>query len=617
MLWGPWPLVPATSRTLAQTSPRACIGRSLPRCRQSALHADFGQISQRCRLHQSSTSATSSASPPPRLRSRQTLGLAGLLGGATLLYYQYEPFRHPVQAVARCGLAGFTGIVVGVDYKWSLYKKPDPKLDPALRKAQGLPCDADTMRQWQDAVAEYEQRKSQVHRRSAQRVLKSLMVLGGIYIKLGQHLSAMNYILPREWTSTMTPLQDRCPETSLEDIDQLLRADLGASMDDLFTEFDPLPLGIASLAQVHRAVLRSNGREVAVKIQHPYLDEFAKVDMDAVSFILRWASRLFPEFQFGWLSEEMNVSLPQELDFVRERQNAERVRQNFAHMPRCPLVVPQVYWAYRRVMAMEYIRGSRIDDRAYMRTHGIDPDQVATELTRIFSEMIFIHGWVHCDPHPGNVLVRPRAWQSGKHYNFDVVLLDHGLYRELSGEFRMNYAYMWRALLAGNEHDIRYYSKLLAGTDLYIVFACILTGRDWRVIQNDLSQEKSAAEITTVFDRVPYLLTEIVDVLATVPRQLLLLFKANDLLRAVDESLRTKPSQTITMAIMGRFCTKAIYQETMASIQYRIREHGLRWSLLAEWWSCQWQYWRLELPLELVEWGYRLYSLVYRQLDMA
>ncbi|KAJ1929628.1 hypothetical protein IWQ60_001005 [Tieghemiomyces parasiticus] len=521
-----------------------------------------------------------------------------------------ESFRHFTKASVRCLRAGATGVVVAADYKWSLRHKPDPADDPATLRAAGVPVDAAAEARWQEALHEFASAKSQVHLRSARRVRACLMQSGGIYIKLGQHLAAMTYLLPKEWTDTMTPLQDQCPQTDLADIAELIQDDLGCGMDDLFSTFDPQPLGVASLAQVHRAVLRENGEEVAVKVQHPYLDEFVQIDMRTVSTIIDIATRLFPEFQFGWLSEEMNVSLPQELNFVRERANAERVALNFAPLPNCPLVIPQVFWAHRRIMAMEYINGGRVDDVAYMRAHGINPDEVATELTRVFSEMMFIHGWVHCDPHPGNILVRP-AHRTDSGYNFDLALLDHGLYRELSSEFRLDYARMWRALMSANEADIRTYSKRLAGTDLYIVFSCILTGRDWQVIRSDLGQARTATELEHVVTNVPNLLVQIVDVLATVPRELLLLFKTNDLLRSVDQAIRTTPSPAITMAIMGRYCTKAIYNESMAQLRCQTRKSGYSLGLLRDWLRCQYAYWRIQLPLEIVEWCFHLYARLY------
>ncbi|KAJ1657714.1 hypothetical protein IWQ61_002925 [Dispira simplex] len=544
---------------------------------------------------------------------RRTVGLIAVGALAGLFYTEYEPVHFVAKAIIRSFRAGVAGAVVAVDYKWSLRNKPDPALDPDKLRQQGKIVDPQLENAWLEAKRDYEERKSQVHLRSARRILKCLMASGGIYIKLGQHLSAMTYILPREWTDTMRPLQDQCPESSLEEIDQLFRDDLETSLEELFTEFDPHPLGVASLAQVHRAVLRGTSEQVAVKVQHPYLDEFSKIDMGTVTFIIRIAKDLFPDFQFGWLSDEMNISLPQELDFTREALNATRVQQNFAHVRHCPLVIPQVHWAHRRVMAMEYIAGGRIDDLDYLCQHNINPDQVATELTRIFSEMVFLHGWVHCDPHPGNIMVRPHVGPRTSGYNFDIVLLDHGLYRALSSEFRINYAYMWRALISGNEADIRRYSKLLAGTDLYMIFSCILTGRDWQVIQNDLTQTKTQDELHAVFETVPYLLTEIIDVLATVPRELLLLFKTNDLLRSVDEAIRTKPSPAITVAIMGRYCTKAIYNESMYQLRLQRRhQRGLGWSFIRDWWHIHWAYWKLELPLKLVEWWLNIYSTFSR-----
>lgn len=166
----------------------------------------------------------------------------------------------------------------------------------------------------------------------------------------------MVYLLPIEWTFTMRPLQDRCPPTSLPDIEQLFITDLGTSLSTLFSYFDPTPIGVASLAQVHRATLRSTGQDVAVKIQHPQLDEHAAIDMKTVKVILGATSWLFPEFGFGWLAEEMNESLPVELDFECEARNAKRVRNNFKEdikAGKTTLRIPEVVWAKRRVLCME------------------------------------------------------------------------------------------------------------------------------------------------------------------------------------------------------------------------------------------------------------------------
>jgi aarF domain-containing kinase len=234
-------------------------------------------------------------------------------------------------AIERCGRAGLVGVKVAINYKMMLSKT------------------------YQDSEEEA-RAKSNCHIKSANLVLKALQKSGGIYIKLGQHVSAMVYILPPEWTSTMAVLQDQCPPTPYQEIEELVQNDMGTSLDELFSEFDPEPIGVASLAQVHRARLRTTDQEVAVKLQHPFLDEFCKIDMNTVSYILSTIKRIFPEFGFEWLSEEMNESLPQELNFVFEANNANKVRENFRELmkkKKTALVIPEIIWAQRRILCME------------------------------------------------------------------------------------------------------------------------------------------------------------------------------------------------------------------------------------------------------------------------
>ena len=93
-------------------------------------------------------------------------------------------------------------------------------------------------------------------------------------------------VLPREWTGTMKPLQDRCIPTPYEDLAQMFLEETGQSLDEVFDEFDPTPLGVASLAQVHSARHKETGKRVAIKLQHPYLQEFCDVDMRTVAISL-------------------------------------------------------------------------------------------------------------------------------------------------------------------------------------------------------------------------------------------------------------------------------------------------------------------------------------------
>ena len=135
---------------------------------------------------------------------------------------------------------------------------------------------------------------SETHLKAALITRKALEKNAGIFIKLGQHISALTYLFPPEWTETMIPLQDCCPVSSIESIDEMMKEDLGVSLQEEFVEFDPVPLGTASLAQVHRARLISTGEEVAVKFQHPSLKEFVPLDVLMTRTVFAIMDYVFP-----------------------------------------------------------------------------------------------------------------------------------------------------------------------------------------------------------------------------------------------------------------------------------------------------------------------------------
>ncbi|KAI8084792.1 ABC1 family-domain-containing protein [Halteromyces radiatus] len=403
--------------------------------------------------------------------------------------------------------------------------------------------------------------KKKCHLRAAQRVLEGLQRLGGIYVKLGKHVSAMKYILPLEWTTT------------LADHD-------GQWVDDIFDWFDwDHPLGVASLAQVHKAKLKStkteDGLVVAVKLQHPRLDEFYQMDMDTVSVLLDLITWTFPDFGFQWILQEMQEALPQELDFAHEARNAQQVMSNFDHDqrvngdPPTALVVPCIIWAQRRILCMEFIEGARPDDLQFMEKHKIDPGQVSAEITTIFSKMMFLHGFVHCDPHPGNILIRPRVTGTTHHRkNFDIVLLDHGLYWTLEHNTWTDYAHLWTSLIRGDEKGIRFYAdRLGCRAQSHRLFASLLTGREWHTIEAaNLSSYRTATEMERVSGRTGLFLHKIAAILATLPRAVLLLLKTSDLLRHLDETLRNNSSSNATYVIMVHYCARAVWLDTKTTL---------------------------------------------------
>ncbi|KAJ9059639.1 hypothetical protein DSO57_1039456 [Entomophthora muscae] len=397
--------------------------------------------------------------------------------------------------------------------------------------------------------------KSKIHIRNAIRLLEGMKFNGGIYIKLGQHLSALGYILPLEWTETFRVLHDRCPSTSKDEVNDMLIKDFGKGIDEIFSEFDDEPIGVASIAQVHRARLRDSGQEVAVKLQHPKISRYSSFDLKTTTAIVKLAKKLLPNFEFSWLAEEMNQNMPIELNFKFEDENASRARENFANSKQLALKIPIVYWANRRMICMEFVTGAKLNDHVYMKKHGIDANQVSREITKIFSEMIYLHGWVHCDAHPGNLMIRASDNKEG----FEVILLDHGLYRHLSEDFRFLYAKLWLSIIEKNTEKIREYSFLLGGTDAtYKLITGILTGNSWSSIQpSDADQSTGKKDMSARFIS---LVPDIAHLLSQVPRELIFLFKTQDLLKLVHQDLGATQDQKVQYLIMARYCSEVIYQ---------------------------------------------------------
>ncbi|XP_054386886.1 aarF domain-containing protein kinase 1 isoform X3 [Pongo abelii] len=361
---------------------------------------------------------------------------------------------------------------------------------------------------------EYLQLRSKVHLRSARRLCELCCANRGTFIKVGQHLGALDYLLPEEYTSTLKVLHSQAPQSSMQEIRQVIREDLGKEIHDLFQSFDDTPLGTASLAQVHKAVLH-DGRTVAVKVQHPKVRAQSSKDILLMEVLVLAVKQLFPEFEFMWLVDEAKKNLPLELDFLNEGRNAEKVSQMLKHF--------------------DFLKISR-------------------HLGKMYSEMIFVNGFVHCDPHPGNVLVRKHP-STGK---AEIVLLDHGLYQVLTEEFRLNYCHLWQSLIWTDMKRVKEYSQRLGAGDLYPLFACMLTARSWDSVNRGISQAPvTATEDLEIRNNAANYLPQISHLLNHVPRQMLLILKTNDLLRGIEAALGTRASAS-SFLNMSRCCIRAL-----------------------------------------------------------
>jgi len=326
--------------------------------------------------------------------------------------------------------------------------------------------------------------------------------------------------------------------------------------DELFASFSEKPVGSASLAQVHKAELK-DGRVVAMKVQHKDVQAHSLIDTATLEFLVSVVKNVFPDFRFDWLIEEIKRNLPLELDFYNEGKNCEMLGRMLSKFPF--LKVPEIHWdlTTKRLLAMEFCEGGRIDDLEYIEKSGICKSELARKIGRVFSEMIFVNGFVHCDPHPGNILV-----SKSKNDEVKITMLDHGLYQTLTDDFRITYCKYWQALLRADIESMKCLGESLGVGDLHGLFACIISARSWNAITSGIDKTSfSKKEMQEIQSFAVTYIPEITEVLNRVPRQMILILKTNDLLRGIDSNLST-PQSFVTLM---RCCLRAVRDHDLSN----------------------------------------------------
>ncbi|KAK2388031.1 protein ACTIVITY OF BC1 COMPLEX KINASE 8, chloroplastic [Trifolium repens] len=452
--------------------------------------------------------------------------------------------------------------------------------------------------------------KHEVHLRSAQKLRDLCFKNGGIYIKLGQHLGQLEYLVPQEYVQTMREsMLNKCPVSSYEQISDVFKKEFGETPDKVFAEFDPVPIASASLAQVHVARTH-DGQKVAVKVQHPHMTETAAADQATVELIVNTLHNFFPSFDYRWLIDEIKESLPQELDFLTEAKNSEKCLENFRNLsPHIASYVyaPKVYWnlSTSKLLTMEYMEGAYVNDVKAIKKLGIRPHELSVLVSQTFAEMMFKHGFVHCDPHAANMLVRPLPSSKASILGWrkpQLILLDHGLYRELDFNTRANYAALWKALIFADANGIKECSiKLGVGEDLYPLFAGVLTMRPWnRVIDPSMDHlviQGSESDRSELQMYASEYFHEISELLRRLPRVILLMMKTNDCLRAVNNTL-IQGSSLETFFIIGKVSSEAVIEAKMSQSKSVVTWFNIKLDkILLEMrlWAMQMALWLLQL----------------------
>ena len=277
----------------------------------------------------------------------------------------------------------------------------------------------------------------------AERIRIFIEEMGTTFIKLGQIASTRADLLPPDLIYELEKLQSHVSPFPASDARALIEESLEADIDDIFMIFDDVPVGSASIGQVHRAMLHT-GEDVAVKVQRPNIEKTVRTDLEILRHLallaeanLEWARN----YQVTDMIDEFSDALINELDYTIEARNVERIGKT--HRNDKKVKIPEIYWDYssKNVMVMDFIKGTPVNQLKKLDELGINRSMVADTLARSIFKQIFEEGYFHGDPHPGNVNVLDDG---------TVVFLDFGMVGRLTSDLKNNFGSLLISLM---KHD--------------------------------------------------------------------------------------------------------------------------------------------------------------------
>ncbi|KAK9090214.1 hypothetical protein Sjap_023391 [Stephania japonica] len=281
------------------------------------------------------------------------------------------------------------------------------------------------------------------HEHAADKIYSMCSDLGGFFLKVAQILGKPD-LAPAAWVRRLVTLCDRAPATSFDKVQLMMERELGQGFKDTFERFDVEPLGSASIAQVHRARLKGSKEDVAVKVQHPGIEDLMMTDIHNLQAFALYLQKMDIQFDLFSVTKEMEKQIAHEFDFLREAAAMEKI-QHFLQKnnKKVPVRVPNVTrdLVTRKVLVMEFIDGIPILELGNeMAKRGINPggkaaavakQNILKSLTSAYGQMILKSGFFHADPHPGNILISKGS---------EVALLDYGQVKDLPDNLRLGYA---------------------------------------------------------------------------------------------------------------------------------------------------------------------------------
>lgn len=280
-----------------------------------------------------------------------------------------------------------------------------------------------------------------------ERLRMALEELGPTFIKFGQLLSTRPDFVPPDYLFELAKLQDRVPPFSYEDVAKIFQEEMGQGPEEIFAYFDSDPMAAASIGQVHRARTLA-GDEVVVKVQRPGIENIIAVDLEILAHIAQLMEQYLEEVQGhrpSVIVEEFARSLSREIDFTIELSSIQRFARQFEGNPN--IHVPAVYkqLSTERILAMEYVDGIKASELDLLREKGYDLKMIARRGSILVMEQVFVHGFFHADPHPGNIFVLPGNV---------ICFIDFGQMGRLSRTDKEDFTDLVLSIVAGNERKV-------------------------------------------------------------------------------------------------------------------------------------------------------------------
>lgn len=399
--------------------------------------------------------------------------------------------------------------------------------------------------------------ETEIHRRSADRIVQGCLQNGGIYIKLGQGLAAINHILPKEYIESLSILQDKCLTRDKDEMEEIFLQDFGKKPEEMLREIEPEPVAAASLAQVYKGVTL-NGDKVAIKVQYIDLQDRFTSDLKAIVYLLKAVTIIHPKFDLHWVLDEVIDTLHMELDFQNEGRNGEKCAKDLKRFEY--VYVPKVYWnlSSKRILTTEWIDGIKITDVEGIKAQGLNISDVDKKLVTLMAEQIFHTGFIHADPHPGNVLVR-----KGKDGKAQIVLLDHGLYEHMTEKVRHTLCNLWESMVLRDENSLKILANDLNVKD-YIVLVEILCQAPYKIsfasLDNMTLEDYMRKRVKERFDK-------ITAALQSMPKCMMLIIRNLNIIRAI---IKDHGDIINRYRIMARIATRGKYRTAKQSFYENI-----------------------------------------------